>query len=381
MNSRGRFLIVSWDGGGNAPPALNLGARLTNLGHRVRLLGWDSMATGAAAAGLEFATYPSVPAWPPDLAFEDAMNDRLAPALCSPQTRGDVLAEARDFAPDVVVVDCMMGAGLEAAHELGHPHAVLVHLPYFAFMHERGDAVSRATRARLVGAADAVLALVPPGFDTPCEVPANTSYVGPITDPNPGEPLGRVDADLLAAPGDPWVLLSLSSTLQGQAHALPTMLEALGSLPVRVLLTLGGVLPTSAVDAPPNVTVREFVRHALVLPHMAAVVSHGGLSTITSALAFGVPLVCIPQGRDQSINAERVAATGVGRALRVDAPPAAIASAVRELLADSGARREASRFADIIATLGRGATAVTQVARLHARPGHSQSGCRTSTVG
>jgi UDP:flavonoid glycosyltransferase YjiC (YdhE family) len=114
------------------------------------------------------------------------------------------------------------------------------------------------------------------------------------------------------------------------------MLEALGSLPVRVLLTLGGVLPTSAVDAPPNVTVRGFVEHALVLPHMAAVVSHGGLSTI--------------------------------------------ASAVRELLADSGARREARRFAHIIDILGGGATAITQVAHLHALPNHSQSDCRTSTV-
>ena len=50
MSRPDRFLIVSWDGGGNAPPALNLGARLTNLGHRVRLLGWDSMASRAAAA-------------------------------------------------------------------------------------------------------------------------------------------------------------------------------------------------------------------------------------------------------------------------------------------------------------------------------------------
>jgi hypothetical protein len=112
------------------------------------------MTSRAAAAGLEFATYPSVPAWPPDLAFEDALDDRLWRALQSPETRQDILAEARDFAPDVVVVDCMMVAGLEAAHELGLPRAVLVHLTYFAFMQQRGDAVTRATRARLLGAAE-----------------------------------------------------------------------------------------------------------------------------------------------------------------------------------------------------------------------------------
>ncbi len=114
----------------------------------------------------------------------------------------------------------MMGAGLEAAHKLGLPSAVLVHLPYSAFMYEWGDEAARAEKARFLGAARAVLALVPPGFDTPCPLPANTSYVGPITDPNPRQPLDTRDAGLLAEPGDPWVLLSLSTTLQGQAAAL-----------------------------------------------------------------------------------------------------------------------------------------------------------------
>ena len=83
------------------------------------------------------------------------------------------------------------------------------------------------------------------------------------------------------------------------------MLEAVAALPVRVLLTLGGVLMSNSVNAPANVTVREFVPHDLVLPYMATVISHGGLSTITTALTAGVPLLCIPQGRDQHYNAEQ----------------------------------------------------------------------------
>ena len=364
MSGPGRFLIVSWDGGGNAPPALNLGARLTRQGHQVRLMGWESMASRAAAAGVGFATYPSVPPWPPELAFEDALEERLLPALAGPETRDDILAEAKSFAPDVVVVDCMMGAGLEAAHELGLPSAVLVHLPYSAFMYEWGDEAARAEKARFLGEARAVLALVPPGFDTPCPLPANTSYVGPITDPSPRQPLDPRDAGLLAEPGDPWVLLSLSTTLQGQATALPPMLDAVAGLPIRVLLTLGGAWPASAVDPPPNVTVRGFVPHHLVLPHMAAVISHGGLSTITAALSAGVPLVCIPQGRDQSHNAERVAASGAGRAVATGASPAQIACALKELLADPAALHEARRFAGVIAGLGGGDAATREVAGL-----------------
>src|SRR6202046_3330931 len=243
----------------------------------------------------------------------------------------------------------------------------LVHLPYSAFMHEWGDEAERADKTRHLDAASAVLVLVPPGFDTPCQLPPNTRYVGPITDPNPRPALDTRDTGMLAEPGDPWVLLSLSTTLQGQAAALPPMLDAVAALPVRVLLTLGGALPASAVCPPPNVTVRGFVPHQLIPPQMAAVISHGGLSTITAALAAGVPLLCIPQGRDQSDNAERVAASGVGRALATSASPAQITCALRELLADPAALREARRFADVIAGLGRGDAATRAVAGL-ARP-------------
>jgi UDP:flavonoid glycosyltransferase YjiC (YdhE family) len=385
MSGHGRFLIVSWDGGGNTPPALNLGARLVRQGYQVRLLGWESMASRAAAAGVEFATYPSVPPWPPELAFEDALEERLLPALLGPETRDDILNEAASFAPDVVVVDCMMDAGLEAARMLGLPTAVLVHLPYSAFLHEWGDEAERAEKARHLGEASAVLVLVPPGFDTPCPLPANTRHVGPITDPNLRAALDTRDTAMLAEPGDPWVLLSLSTTVQGQGAALPPMLRAVAALPVRVLLTLGGALPASAVCAPPNVTVRGFVPHQLVLPHMAAVICHGGLSTITAALAAGVPLLCIPQGRDQSDNAGRVAASGIGRALATNAPPVQITGALSELLADQAALREARRFADIIAGLGRGDAATRAVAGLvrprtrkplNPQPGHLISSVR-----
>lgn len=149
---------------------------------------------------------------------------------------------------------------------------------------------------------------------------------------------------------------------------MPPMLDAVAALPVRVLLTLGGAPPASAVDPPPNVTVRGFIPHDLVLPHMAAVISHGGLSTITAALTAGVPLLCIPQGRDQYDNAERVAESGAGRAVATDAPAAEIACALEELLADPAALREARRFAGVIAGLGGGDAATREVAGLARSP-------------
>ena len=43
-----------------------------------------------------------------------------------------------------------------------------------------------------------------------------------------------------------------------------------------------------------------------MLPHAALVVTHAGWQTINAALADGVPLVCVPDGRDQPDNAARV---------------------------------------------------------------------------
>jgi UDP:flavonoid glycosyltransferase YjiC (YdhE family) len=93
------------------------------------------------------------------------------------------------------------------------------------------------------------------------------------------------------------------------------------------------------------VTVRGFVAHEHVLPQMSAVVCHGGLSTITAALAHGVPVLCIPQGRDQPGNAEQVAASGAGRSLPQDATAADIADALFLVLNDGATRAAAQAFA------------------------------------
>jgi UDP:flavonoid glycosyltransferase YjiC (YdhE family) len=364
MTRVGRFLIISWDAGGNVPPALNLGARLVQLGHRVRILGWESMKSRAATAGLEFTAYPSMPPWPSGVTLQQAWKERVVPALLGPGTRDDIRTEIEDFSPDVLVVDCMLGAGLEVADTLDLPRAVLMHVLYSTFTDTWGTRATRAKNAAYLDHAGQVLVLVPPGFDIAYRLPPNTSDVGPIADPVPTPPLSTRMTELLAEPGKPWVLLSLGTTLQDQATVLPRILEAVAPLPIRVLLTLGDVLPPSAINSPPNVTVCGYVPHNLLMSHMAAVVSHGGLSTITAALAAGVPLVCIPQSRDQPDNAKRVVASGVGRAVDKNAPPTEIAAAIEGVLTDSSILDKTNHFAHVIAELGRGDVAARKVAGL-----------------
>src|SRR5262249_17590959 len=87
---------------------------------------------------------------------------------------------------------------------------------------------------------------------------------------------------------------------------------------------LGGVFAPSDFRTPPNVVAVASAPHGAVLPLARAVVAHGGHGTVMKALAHGLPLLCIPLGRDQPDNAVRVLESGAGLRLppsRPRAPP------------------------------------------------------------
>lgn len=97
------------------------------------------------------------------------------------------------------------------------------------------------------------------------------------------------------------------------------------------------------MDAPANVLIHDLLPHGAVLPHAAAVVTHAGHSTVMAALADGVPMVCMPMGRDQHSNAARVAALGVGSTISSDASSTEIRDALHEVLSnESYASRRAA---------------------------------------
>jgi UDP:flavonoid glycosyltransferase YjiC (YdhE family) len=102
--------------------------------------------------------------------------------------------------------------------------------------------------------------------------------------------------------------------------------------------------------APPNIHLERFVPHDLVMPGASAVITHAGLGTVQAALRHGVPLVCLPIGRDQPDNAARVAWHGAGVRLSPKSTPIAIRQAVGRVLGDpafaASARRLAAAFAE-----------------------------------
>ena len=99
---------------------------------------------------------------------------------------------------------------------------------------------------------------------------------------------------------------------------------------------------------PANVEVVPWVDHAEVLPQVSATLTHGGSNTVLASLAHGVPVVCVPMGRDQPDVAARVAHAGVGVRLSGNPSRTQLATAVRRVLADPSLRANAERLGAIL---------------------------------
>ena len=89
-----------------------------------------------------------------------------------------------------------------------------------------------------------------------------------------------------------------------------------------------------------------------MLAEASVVVTHGGHGTVLKALAAGVPLVCVPMGRDQRDNTVRVLRIGAGMRISKKATPDQIAAAISEILDNPDYASAARRFAATLAWEG-----------------------------
>jgi MGT family glycosyltransferase len=399
-----KILVAGWDSGGGVEAVQTVVRRAVARGHDVRVLGTDGLRSRFESAGAVFLPYKYAPdndlRWPETDLLKDwetrnpltlwaRVRDRLLVGPAREFCR-DVLEELHREAADVVVVDTMIPSARFGAEAARVPAVIVMHGPYMVprgdvpplgtgFMPARGRlgrlrdrsaaalalAVFRSglpalNQARaefglaplrdgldLMGRADRILVCSSPSFDfAPGSVPANVRYVGPQLDDAARAASGNPWA---GPPGRPLVLVGLSSTVMRQEGLLQRAANALGQLQVRGLVTTGPAVDPEVIAAPPNVTVTRWVRHADVLPHCSAVITHGGHGTVMKALIAGVPLVVVPLGRDQPDNAARVVYAGAGIRLRKKASVSALRAAVAQVIDDPGYRAAAGRMADRLA--------------------------------
>ena len=414
-----RFLLVTWDGGGNLPPELAVCRKLIERGHAVRVLGDPTIEPEVRAAGCEFSPWTTAPhrttrdrsgdlirdyEWKnPMVMIKKYMGEFLAGP--TPRWAADVHGELTARPVDAVLADFAIPAALLVAEQLGlpsasiHPQIWMVPtkgIPPLGpgFMPARGplgrlrDALLRRITTRLFNTAvpalnaerkarglepiesthqqmlraDRILMLTSPVFDfTAPAMPRHLAWVGPqLDDPSWTE---TWTSPWPAGDERPLVLVGLSSTFQDQVTALRRIVEALGTLPVRALVTRGPALRPEEVPGTANVSVVATAPHGVVLPEASLMITHCGHGTTMKGLAAGVPLVCIPMGRDQNDTAARVVHRGAGVRLKPTAGVAAIRGAVERVLQDPNYRAGAQRLA---AAIRNGEGCVDPVAELEA---------------
>lgn len=174
------------------------------------------------------------------------------------------------------------------------------------------------------------------------DLPPYAQRVGPTPWlPPPTEPAPAWVAEL--GRDRPAVLASVSTVGPGDRALLDAVAGAVEGDDLDVVVTARGELPS----LPANVRVEPFLPHDSVLPHVSGVVSHAGNGTVTHAACAGVPLVLLPEGRDQFEVARGAVAAGIAVELRRDEVDAAtMRSALRAILHDPAYRERATAVAE-----------------------------------
>jgi MGT family glycosyltransferase len=192
-------------------------------------------------------------------------------------------------------------------------------------------------------------------------LPSSFGYLGAILDPDPGELPAEV-AELVRGDDAPLVVTSLSTTYMHQESQLDAVVRALDGL--RGVVTVGAGLEPDALGSRDRVLVRRWLPHERLLPYADVVVTHAGHGTVMAALAAGVPLVCMPMGRDQHGNSEQVVRLGAGVCIDPAADDEQLRSAIDEVLSDGRYRANAEQLAAGAKRLGGGARLAGEIESL-----------------
>jgi UDP:flavonoid glycosyltransferase YjiC (YdhE family) len=358
------ILFVTWDGGGNVPPALGIAAELQRRGHGVRFLGHPVQRSSIASAGFAFEAFPT--ARPFDCR-EDNAPPRLLALFSDRRMGADVVAEAARTRTDVVVVDCLLIGALRACADAGLTYVSLEHLfdGYLRGGWLRGPMglVARIKGLKPVaaweGAACALVAspaTLDPAYDA--THPGNRQWTGPVLDVPAEHDLGA---------HEPAVLVSLSTyKYAGMADCLQRILDATAGIDARVVVTTGPVVDPADLRTAANHEVHRFVPHDELMPRMSLVVGHGGHATTMRALAHDLPLVVMPMHPllDQPMVGRQVAAAGAGQVVRKKATPEQLRPVVEELLAAGPHRAAAAELGRQIRDARGTATAADRIVSL-----------------
>lgn len=359
-----RFLFLTWNGAGNQPPSVALAQVLRKRGHDVAFAGYANQQSYFADRGFRFMLLErSAAAWrnaPSDHMFAVKLHSVWA----SPDHFFDVPHLVSREASDALVIDCLMFGALAAAEKMQLPTVAFIHSAPGALMPPGGKFESQLLRpvndmrrkadlpahealwdswACVPALSNSIRELDP----LAAHAPRSFSYLGPLAEEsspsNWVSPWPETDRR-------PLVLVSFSTgPYWDQSSRIARTLDALSDGVCRVVVTAGSA-EIDPVTVPPNAVVLRHVPHDAILPRAAVTVTHAGHGTVTTALKYGVPLLCLPNPvADQPILAAQVQELGCGLSLDGEtASPSNIRTAVDQLISDQTYAERARLIADVI---------------------------------
>lgn len=382
LNGAVRVLFTFAGGTGHVLPLVPIARAAERAGHLVAFAGQERMRPIVEEMG--FRAFPSGGATlleagerKPLLQFDpqrEARAVRMTFAGRVARERADsVLAICTEWSPDVVVRDEIDFGSVVAAERLGLPHTsvlciasgsfvpndlVIEPLNYLRASHGLPPDPGLAMLDRYL-----VLSPFPASLRDPAAPASPNTHLFRSMEPEESIP------DWLREAGDgPLTYLTLGTIFNQESGDLfERALAALRNLPGRVVVTLGRELDPRALGRQPaNVLARSYVPQSQILPHCGLVVSHAGSGSVLGALSHGVPMVLLPMGADQVLNATRAEQLRFAEVLDpAAATPAAIGIAAERVLTHPIYRQSAERIQREISALPGPEHAATLLERLH----------------
>lgn len=229
------------------------------------------------------------------------------------------------FKPDLVITDHQMFAGAIAAANRGYTYATSVTAPaaikvmdelpkvhewemnqVIALQKEFG--VHNETSIACSG--ELTMVLTSKAFFGEMELPEYYRFVGPVIHQRT-EQVPFNWAKLNEQEGNKKILLSIGTTFDHE-HKKSFFAKAIAAFENEALTVVVVSDPSLFEQWPSNFIVQRSVPQLELLPHLDAVVCHGGHNTVCETLTHGLPMVVVPIAYDQSHVAGRVVRVGAG---------------------------------------------------------------------
>ena len=193
---------------------------------------------------------------------------------------------------------------------------------------------------------DLSLALFPDWFAAPPpDWPEPLYQAGfPLYDPDPDAAPGAELRAFLDA-GDPPVVFTPGTGNRQAGRYFAAAAQASAELGLRAIFLTPhrDQLPASL---PPDICWQPYVPLKALLPHVAALVHHGGIGTTAEALRAGTPQLIVPLAHDQFDNAARVVALGAGASLHASrVTTARMTQALRQVVGNVKVRMQCAEVA------------------------------------